>query len=108
MNDIGNITFDPSSGIAGAWYEGNWFEGLTGPFIASMGETAFLTVIMIWLVGVTWIFSRSMSMAFVVMALFGSVLASGLPGQGQMLGWIILVLVAAYALFKVYTRRGAY
>ncbi len=105
MSDIGNISLNVTSGIAEPWYNGDWYGGLTGAFYATMGETAFLLMLMLWLVGGTWVFSRSTSMAFTVMALFGSVLASGLPGQGQILGWMILVMVSAFALFKLYTRR---
>lgn len=108
MSDLNNISLNVSGGIAAPWYNGDWYGGITGPFIASMGQAAFVTVIMIWLVGVTWIFTRSLSMAFVVLGLFCSRMAFALPGQAQILGWIILVMVAAFALFKLYTRRAGY
>lgn len=105
MSDFSNISLNVTDGIAGPWYQGDWYGGMTGPFIATMGEAAFITIVMIWLVSVTWIFTRSISMAFVIAALFCSRMAFMLPGQGQILGWMILVMVSAFALFKLYTRR---
>jgi hypothetical protein len=104
MSGMGNLSLNVSSGIAAPWYQGDWYGGITGPFINSMGQTGFTAIMMLWIVGCTWIFTRSISMTFVVFGLICSKMAFALPGQGQVLGWMILVIVTAFALFKLYAR----
>jgi hypothetical protein len=104
MSEMSNLSLNVSGGIAAPWYQGDWYGGITGPFINSMGLTAFSVFIMLWVVGSVWIFTRSMSMTFVVLGLLCSRIAFALPGQGQVLGWMIIVIVTAFALFKLYSR----
>lgn len=102
MNESINVT----DGIAQHWYNGDWFSGLTAPFTGTMGEAVAASMLMFMVVGGIWIYSQKTDLTVVVMILLGGMLTSALPGQARYLMFLIMMVGTAYALWRVYARRG--
>ena len=99
-----NIT----DGIAGPWYQGDWFGGIKAPFVAFMGEPATALMAMFIVIGAVWIYSRRTDITVVTMIILGSMVATALPTTIATLGYTVILFGAGYALWKVYSKRGGY
>lgn len=88
-----------------AWKDGNWLEGVFGPFIWLLGEPAVVLLLVVPTALGLFIQTESIGPPAILIILFGGLILGGLPAEAAVAGYVIVV-VAVLLGYRSVTGAG--